>query len=489
MGLMKFKYFILPALLFLICQCLNAKDISISKIIIIGNKSTKEFVILRELPFVEGTQTDSSSFEMLIESAKENLTNTSLFNFINISWEKDYDGLHQKDYGNLTIQQSNSYPQYSDTLEPVTIIINVEERWYYWPLINIKLEDRNFSSWIKNAKINKITLDLGVKLDNMFGRAHRMSFSGSFGYEKGFAFSYNNIFLDRSGKHILGVRGFNHYNKTINAFSQDNKAKYIKASNGFMLKEFGGEISYTYRNNIRQRHTISLGFNRSSIKDTVLIANPSYWGINGTRSHTFTIGYEYSIEGRDYNVYPTSGYFIDVDGKSSCVNGFDLNYVKLKLNFQYYKPLGKRWFWSTNMNIGSTYKNKRAYLYDQAMGYGTINMTGYDYYVADGQHYIIMNNSIKYMIMPKRIFTMNFIRRLDKFYKIHLTVYAKLMVDAGYISNKYKSIGNELENRSLIGSGVGIDVVTYYDTVLSISYAINKFGEKGFFFGIKLPLL
>lgn len=489
--MLRTKYWISLIIIFLAYQSVNAKNIYISKIIVTGNKTTKEFVIIRELPFSEGTQVDSSSFKSLIESAKENLTNTSLFNYINIKWEIDSSGLSNNYSTNPLSSHDISGQLFSPTpsTESITIIINVEERWYYWPLINIKLEDRNFSSWIKNAKMDKITLDLGVNLDNMFGRAHKVVISGSYGYEKGFSFSYNNIFLDRSGRHILGVNGYNHYNKTINAFSQDNKAKYLKASEGFMLKEFGGEISYTYRKNIRQRHTFSIGFNRSSIKDTILIANPTYWGIDGTRSHTFTLGYEYSIEERDYNVYPTSGYYIDLNGKSSCVNGFDLYYLKLKLNFQYYKPLGERWFWSTNVNIGSTYKNKRAYLYDQALGYGTLNMAGYDYYVAAGQHYIIVNNSIKYLILPKRIFTMNFIRRLDKFYKIHLTIYGKLMIDAGYISNKYKTIGNELENRSIMGSGVGVDIVTYYDTVLSVSYAINKFGEKGFFFGIKLPLL
>lgn len=485
---MRVKYIIPLTCSMLICFCVNARNIIISGIVINGNHTTKQYVITRELPFSIGTCADSLEFAELIESAKENLTNTSLFNYINIECKKDDSAFVRSDSTYL----SNAMRTQSDILnypERIIVTITVEERWYYWPLIDIKLEDRNFSSWIKDAHMNKITWNTGVKIDNMFGLAHKLVVNGSFGYEKGFSFSYNNIFLDRNGNHIIGVNGYNKYNKTLNTYSEKNKAQYLKSFEGYMNKAFGGEISYTYRNNIRQRHTISLGFDRSSIKDTVLTVNQNFWGINGTRSHTFSIGYEYSLEGRNYNVYPTSGYFIDIKGKSSCVNGMDLYYFKLNLNFQYYKPLGEKWFWSTNANIGNIFKNKRAYLYDKAMGYGNLNMAGYDYYVADGQHYMILNNSIKYLILPKTICTMNFMRKLSKFYKIHFTIYAKLMIDAGYISNKYYNPGNELENKSLIGSGIGIDVLTYYDTVLSISYAINKFGEKGFFFGIKLPIL
>lgn len=31
---------------------------------------------------------------------------------------------------------------------------------------------------------------------------------------------------------------------------------------------------------------------------------------------------------------------------------------------------------------------------------------------------------------------------------------------------------------------IGLDLITYYDIVLNCSYAINKMGERGFYFGI-----
>ena len=42
---------------------------------------------------------------------------------------------------------------------------------------------------------------------------------------------------------------------------------------------------------------------------------------------------------------------------------------------------------------------------------------------------------------------------------------------------------NELQ----YSAGIGIDIVTYYDKVLGIEYAINRYGMKGFFFHVTTP--
>lgn len=59
----------------------------------------------------------------------------------------------------------------------------------------------------------------------------------------------------------------------------------------------------------------------------------------------------------------------------------------------------------------------------------------------------------------------------------------------GYVQNftRYQelSINNSLSNKFLIGAGGGLDVVTFYDTVLRFEYSFTREGTHGFFFNVK----
>ena len=97
-----------------------------------GNKTTKDFIILRELPFSVGDTLPVSDFPEQLRLAKENLNNLLLFNFLEIT------------------------PLASvDNPELITLVIQVEERWYIWPLIEVKLEERNLSTWLQNWILKK----------------------------------------------------------------------------------------------------------------------------------------------------------------------------------------------------------------------------------------------------------------------------------------------------------------------------------------------
>ena len=66
----------------------NAK-ICISNICIQGNKTTKNSVILREIPMKVGSYISVEGLEHKIQQSLENLKNTSLFNDVTITYEPD----------------------------------------------------------------------------------------------------------------------------------------------------------------------------------------------------------------------------------------------------------------------------------------------------------------------------------------------------------------------------------------------------------------
>ncbi len=450
------------------CGNLLASDICIADIRISGNKITKDFTILRELPFRKGDIMPEDQLVPQLTVATEHLNNTSLFNYVYIDYIPDT--LNRADYISCIVT------------------IRVEERWYYWPQVSIKLEDRNLSSWLHEKDFSRITIGWGLRVYNVFGMNHKITASHYFGFEKGLRLAYSNIALDKKRTKMLGFSVSALYNKTINIRSEDNKVVYIKNPDRFLDRTFESVINYTYRPGIRNTHSVDAGYKRVDLNDTVLKINKDYRGTDHLTDHTFMLSYKYSYEHRDYITYPTKGYYVGTEITGMTADKMCFFYGELNLRLQYYEEFFPRWFWSSRLNTGATFKNKHAYIYDRHVGYEEKNITGYDYYVIDGQHHAILNNDIRFLVMPKKIFRLGSSDKLSKFSKIHFSLYAKLSYDIGYVHNSYKSTTNTLANTFLWGSGIGLDLVTYYDIILNCSYAINKMGEGGFYFGIKAPI-
>ena len=57
----------------------------VRNIAITGNKTTKPFIIDRELAFKSGDTIDAGKFNEVIERSRQNLLNTSLFNFVTMT--------------------------------------------------------------------------------------------------------------------------------------------------------------------------------------------------------------------------------------------------------------------------------------------------------------------------------------------------------------------------------------------------------------------
>ena len=125
----------------------------------------------------------------------------------------------------------------------------------------------------------------------------------------------------------------------------------------------------------------------------------------------------------------------------------------------------------------------------KAFGY-KVNLTGYDDFVIDGTDYIINKTILKYQLVKPQIFSIPF-TNLAQFSKVHYAVYINLLGDLGYVNSRSDNnpSNNFMVNELQYSTGIGIDIVTYYDKVLGIEYAINRYGMTGFFFHVTTPFL
>jgi hypothetical protein len=123
------------------------------------------------------------------------------------------------------------------------------------------------------------------------------------------------------------------------------------------------------------------------------------------------------------------------------------------------------------------------------VGYDGVSICGYDYYVIDGQHFGVFNSTVKFLLLPKTEKYFKCLRNIPKFNPVPLTIYIKAMGDAGYIRNSHAYLTNNMCNSMLLGTGIGIDCISYYDMLFSLSYCINRSGTRGIYFGINIPIM
>jgi outer membrane protein assembly factor BamA len=477
-----------------------AQNIYISDIYISGNSITRDKIILRELPFRQGMTISEPDLQDAIEKAHQNLMNISLFNYVTITYQpsdssfiaapdslsyaKDSSKIAHAGLQTAADKMNNKIP---DGATSCVVMISVEERWYLWPLFDVKLEDRNLSSWVKKMDAKRITYDVGGKMDNLWGLGHKFTLQGSFGYEQGITAYYSNIALNQARTSYLNISAYALFNKNVDYKTEGDKQQRLK-SDHLLKKTEGIKATYIYRPFIRTRHMLSLEYCFSSVNDSVLIANPEYWGVKSRFSRKLILTYSYSLDQRNYIYYPTTGYYLGGSAQLAESNNYDFIYWNTSIDMQYYKQLGQRWFWGSTLKVSASMKNRASYIYDQALGYETASLTGYDLYVIDGQHYFTFNNAIRFCILPKKVVHLHILKKWNKVNKPHFTIYGTLKFDTGYVWQDHHRETNSLSNSFLFGSGVGIDILTYYDIVINVGYAINKKGTGGFTFGFKAPI-
>jgi hypothetical protein len=102
--------------------------------------------------------------------------------------------------------------------------------------------------------------------------------------------------------------------------------------------------------------------------------------------------------------------------------------------------------------------------------------------VIDGKHFALFRSNIKFALVPEKAHSIGFIPT-PKFGKIHYALYLTAFADAAYVWQPQwiEENNNILPRTFLAGTGIGIDLVTYYDKVVRVEYAVNKSGKSGIF--------
>ncbi len=451
-----------PDSLFHLSVIPDSSRVTVGKIILKGNKITRDKIILRELEFQPDKTYTKADFETLLRISRENLLNRSLFNFVTFT--------PVPDRGKFDI------------------VIEVVERWYIWPIPLYGFAEGNFNAWWENKDFSHLDYGIDFRIENFRGNMELLNVIVQGGFNKTLALYWNKPYLNRKQTLGLTVAAGTVYNRSIASSTVDNKLQYTTFEEEYARKWYFALAGLTYRPKYRFLHSIEFSFNRQVFNDSLTGGVPDFM-YGQTDYNYLSVQYIFKLDYRDYKPYPLNGYYFDVGFKKRGLSIFSrqVNTFSVRTAFDQYIHLYNRWYFAYNLSGLILAPQSTPYFFSAGLGLDGMSIRGYDLFVVNGQKIGLMKSNVKLEILPKTTYNLPWIKT-EKFGKIFFALYANLFFDMAYVSDSRAAGDNPLANRLLYATGLGIDLVTYYDLVIRLEYAVNRQKNKGLFVSLVAPI-
>lgn len=429
--------------------------VRVGEIFLVGNKKTRDAIILREIPFHTGDSFQLADLVHKFEIARKQLFNTALFTEVVVAAK------------NIT----------GDNID---IIVKLKERNYLFPLPYFRPVDRNLNQWLveKHASLDRINYGAKIYYNNATGNNDKLRIGLTGGYTKQFSFSYDRLYFDKKMKWGLKLSFAAGKNHELNYNTVNDKQVFIKDENDYLRKFSNSSVQFTFRPAIKTRHSLGFGFITETVSDTIVALNPAYFK-SGRKTISYPgIYYTMNYYDLDYIPYPKKGYAAEISiGKS----GFNdqLNIWQLQVKGLACWPVSKTSFITTNIYSGIKLPFKQPYFNQRMLGYGEVYMQGFEYFVIDGVAGAYLKTA-----WNKRLLGFDLKMPAGKKGKdpmhIPFAVYGKVFGNSGYVYQPDPG-ENTLSNTMLWSGGIGIDIVTLYDVTIKLEWSFNSLGQNGLF--------
>lgn len=439
----------------------SADSLVVEEVVILGHKKTRSSIIFREMPFGSGDRLAIAELPELVAAAENNLMNTGLFVRVDIA-----------------------YADWQPPDNRVTFEVKVQETWYLFPVPIFELADRNFNVWWseQNRSLDRVNFGLKFTHYNFSGRRDRLRLAFQYGYTREYGLGYRLPYLGKEKNLGLEIDWSYARRREQNYATLDNQQLFYQNRDDFVYRRSELKVSTSYRRRLYTRHSFTAAWRHERIADTIALElNPSFFG-QGRREQDFIwLEYQFEHDHRDVRGYPWTGDYVRLQlnkaglGLLGQRNGFTF-----RGDYRRYTPIGRRFSLNTSVALKySLVREQQPFLDNQALGFGSNTLPGYQFYVIDGLDMVILRTGLRWELirseinLPKLVF-------IDAFRRIPYRVLAAFQFDQGWANMPFQGESNDLANTWLTGMAAGIDVVLYFDMALSFRYQRNHLREGAF---------
>ena len=438
--------------------------LTIGRILIAGNAVTRERIILRELSLATGDTLSRSKLEQVLETNRIRIYNLRIFN-------------------RVTLEPLELVPGTID------LLVEVQERWYTYPVPLFELSDRNFNDWWQNYNHDLSRVNYGLRLFqyNFRGRNETLRLTARFGFSRRFDLYYHIPNLTRDQKHGLLFKAEYAEPSNLAYRTEDHVLTFLSGRKPLRTSN-GVSVTYSFRKSFYQTHYLDLSWDDYRLSDTIRTLNPGYLTGGRPGQQASTISYRFVSEHRDVIAYPLHGYHVSAGVmRTGLFKGDQANLTNLWFNFATHHEPDNELYFSMFASASVSFPASQPYALFNGIGYRKQFLRGYEIYVIEGPVFTLNKATLK-----KRIFHRDYILQgapLEQMRYLPLSVYLKTYADLGYVQNypayKAEGINERLSGKPLAGAGIGLDIVTYYDSVIRLEYTVTSQKTSGFFFHVR----
>lgn len=449
---------------FFILICLLSKSHSqglIKHINISGNKTTKDLIIERELPFKLGDQIEGK-IDSLKHLALQNLNNTNLFNSIEVEFEK----------------------------EAQNYIVNVvlQERWYIWPSPKFEIIERNAVTWWNNGRnLERANYGLFLNHNNFRGRREILKIKFKIGYVQTIGFDYDNPFLNKKGK--WGLRTSYHFltRNEVPVTAENAKWVFYKNEDDIIRTEHQSFIQLYYRPEFFLQHKMVLNHRHTNVDSTIENYYPIYLNNQSNTLNYFSLKYELKWDRRNDKDFPTKGSYFECSIHQIGLGILDksLDNLLFVSEWKDFYQMNSKLFFAYGGRVSLSSRNEISTYVEPVLGRREVPR-GYDAYLLHGQTYGVLRTNLRYQIFNKNQITIPGIPK--KFNKIPLQSFIGVFGDIGYVDDIMNYRNDGLNNQYLYSAGFGLESISFYDLVFRLEYSMNHLLESGLFIHFTAPI-
>jgi outer membrane protein assembly factor BamA len=405
----------------------TTKSITISSIEIVGNKTTEEHIILRELDFKVGDLVS----EYQLNYNEERVYSLGIFNKVEFKIDNGPNN------GNL--------------------LIRIEESWYIYPLPYLKLRENSFK---------RSSYGMGILYKNFRGRNETLWGLVTFGYDPTYMLSYYNPVLITGEDLTFGLE--------MGYTNLDNRNVASEVLNGghFSYNYIYGGVSFGYRlnqfNYIKQTSTYEYVDMPATVSE--LSASKS------TIDRIFSMSFLYEFDDRNLKQFSNDGLFgaMQFSHKGFGIN--DISYNILNVDIRKYNMLFG--------DLSGKWRGLFRSTFGESIPFYALSLLGDQEYIRghrfnkrEGNNYILTSFEVNYPIIKEWNLSLDLPLLPKNLTSARLALYTNLFFDTGTVFNN----GESPKFRELdTGWGFGITLLVLPYNAFRFEYAFNELSEGEF---------